>query len=96
MTKGLLEVFSESELGFWCPGCEHYHIFYTENTYGFPVWDFNGNYDKPTFNPSLLNTRPNSNYRCHLFMRDGKIQYLSDCHHKLAGQTVDMISPDEV
>lgn len=27
---------------------------------------------------------------CHSFVRDGKIQYLSDCTHELAGQTVDM------
>lgn len=28
--------------------------------------------------------------RCHSFIRDGKIQYLSDCTHELAGQTVEM------
>lgn len=27
---------------------------------------------------------------CHSFVRDGRIQFLSDCTHKLAGQTVDM------
>lgn len=29
--------------------------------------------------------------RCHSFIRDGKWQFLSDCGHALAGQTVDMI-----
>jgi hypothetical protein len=27
---------------------------------------------------------------CHSFVTDGKIQYLSDCTHKLAGQTIDL------
>lgn len=29
-------------------------------------------------------------YRCHSFITEGKIQFLSDCSHSLAGQTVDM------
>jgi hypothetical protein len=64
-------------------------------------WQFNGNMEKPSFTPSLLNT---GNYynektgqndiecRCHLFVTDGKIQYCSDCTHELAGQTVELIS----
>lgn len=28
--------------------------------------------------------------RCHSFVRDGKIEFLSDSTHKLAGQTVDL------
>lgn len=27
---------------------------------------------------------------CHSFITDGRIQFLSDCTHKLAGQTVDL------
>lgn len=27
---------------------------------------------------------------CHSFVRDGKIMFLSDCTHKLAGQTVEI------
>jgi len=27
---------------------------------------------------------------CHSFIRDGKIEFLSDCTHKLAGQTVEL------
>lgn len=29
--------------------------------------------------------------RCHTFIRDGKIEFLGDCEHALAGQTVPMI-----
>lgn len=28
--------------------------------------------------------------RCHSYVTDGKIQYLSDCSHSLAGQTVEL------
>lgn len=37
--------------------------------------------------------RPDSGFSCqvcHSFVRDGKIQYLNDCSHELAGQTVDL------
>lgn len=30
---------------------------------------------------------------CHSFVRDGKIEFLGDCTHKLAGQTVEL--PEE-
>lgn len=62
---------------FYCPGCECYHGF--NNT-----WDFNGDMEKPTVSPSLLS----SPVRCHLFIREGNIEYLTDCEHKLAGQIV--------
>lgn len=29
-------------------------------------------------------------HRCHSFVRDGKIQFLNDCTHELAGKTVEM------
>ena len=29
-------------------------------------------------------------YQCHSFIRDGKIEFLNDCSHDLAGQTVDL------
>lgn len=29
-------------------------------------------------------------YVCHSFVRDGEIQFLDDCTHKLAGQTVEL------
>lgn len=30
-------------------------------------------------------------YRCHSFVRDGRIEFLGDSTHKLAGQTVDLL-----
>ena len=60
-------------------------------------WRFNGDFEKPTFSPSMLMTydgheNPETGHvRDHFFVRDGKIQYLSDCNHNMAGKTVDMI-----
>ena len=64
----------------------------------FPTWTWNGSYEAPTFNPSLLiecegdveyggNIPPSV---CHLYVTDGKIHYLNDCTHALKGQTVEM------
>ena len=30
-------------------------------------------------------------YTCHSFVKEGKIQFLGDCTHELAGATVDMV-----
>lgn len=37
-----------------------------------------------------VEARPEWCYRCHSFVKDGKIQFLSDCSHSLAGQTVEL------
>lgn len=34
-------------------------------------------------------------YRCHSFVRDGRIEFLADSTHALAGQTVDLIPFDK-
>jgi hypothetical protein len=69
---------------FWCPGCKENHA-YTAGR-----WQFNGDLERPTFTPSLLYGKDGRHKRCHLFMTDGKIQYLSDCDHELAGKTIDV------
>jgi hypothetical protein len=57
-------------------------------------WGFNGNLDAPTFTPSLMVNQGHSS-QCHSFLTDGKIQFLSDCNHALAGQTVDLLLVEE-
>jgi len=37
-------------------------------------------------NDSELEGCPTSCKRCHIFIRDGMVEFLSDCTHKLAGQ----------
>jgi len=70
-----------------CLGCGYEHAFALRSVGGHH--DFNMDLDNPTVSPSLLENN-NPNRVCHSFIRDGKIQYLSDCHHHLAGQTVEL------
>lgn len=81
---------------FWCPGCDRAH--------GISVqpgrWTFNGDPLKPTFSPSVLSfhVHPETGERvhdCHSFVRDGMIQFLNDCTHPLAGQTVELPGFDD-
>jgi hypothetical protein len=69
---------------FHCPGCQYGHSFEV------PRWNWNGSFDKPTFTPSLLCNQHDAGSRCHSFVTDGMIQFLSDCWHPLAGQTVEI------
>lgn len=87
---------------FYCPGCalviKAANPDYDETTvrelsiHAMNVRDvhrFNGNPDCPTFEPSIMyNFVPG--HVCHSFVRDGRIQYLSDCTHPLAGQTIEL------
>ncbi len=73
---------------FHCPGCDYGHSVRTKGPE--PCWQWNGDPTKPTVTPSLLVEQSNVDRRCHSFIRDGQILFLSDCHHKLAGQTVDI------
>jgi hypothetical protein len=91
---------------FYCEGCGMAHGCNDR-------WTFNGDFEKPTFSPSILvrgtqritdeehdlimagkriEPRP---FVCHSFVTDGKIQYLNDCTHSLAGQTVELIDEEE-
>lgn len=58
------------------------------------AWSFDGDLQTPTLAPSLLLTYtfgdPQQTYICHSFVKAGQIQYLSDCTHALAGQTVEL------
>lgn len=55
-----------------------------------PVWNWNGDVENPTLSPSILTTcqLPNKPLRCHCFVRNGMIEYLSDCNHEFASQTL--------
>jgi hypothetical protein len=72
---------------FECPGCGGAHMIRTEGER--PRWHWNGDLERPTCNPSLL-VGPGTSYQCHSFIRDGKIEFLSDCWHELRGQTVEI------
>ncbi|MFA6066883.1 MAG: DUF6527 family protein [Candidatus Babeliaceae bacterium] len=77
---------------FECPGCEHAHVVYVKESAQKIAWDFNGDIDKPTFSPSILNkwTEGEAHKVCHCYIEDGKIQFLGDCTHELKNQTVEL------
>lgn len=86
---------------FRCPGCDNLHLIsdQTSLTRG-AKWDFDGNLESPTFSPSYLLwwDHPVTKKRektCHSFIKNGSIQYLNDCSHSLAGQTVALPELDE-
>jgi hypothetical protein len=91
---------SGEEYGFRieCPGCKAggfggAHILTTGKVTK-TRWEFNYDLDKPTFSPSLLCQfgwgEERTKVVCHSFIRDGMIQYLADCTHPLANQTVEL------
>ena len=83
---------------FWCPACEEAHCVTTEwlidreavtlapsVLVGGVQWPKSGPFYKPG------HSAPEGGATvCHSFVRDGRIEYLSDCTHALAGQTVDL------
>ncbi|WP_336152118.1 DUF6527 family protein [Acinetobacter sp. 99] len=77
-----------------CPGCKYLHPLHVGEQHKVR-WEFDGNLERPTFSPSLLVNGGHAN-QCHSFIRDGQIQFLSDCHHELAGKTVDLPEVEEL
>lgn len=67
----------------YCPACKRSHLFGTE-------WKFNGDFDEPTFNPSLNIESERSPRRCHFFVRDGIIDYCGDSTHAFRGKAIYM------
>lgn len=88
---------------FHCPGCKMLH----GPTVDGDGWTWNQSLERPTFEPSILvsgkrpapgqdpASGPWPDFRCHSFVRDGRIQFLGDCTHELAGQTVDLPAWDD-
>lgn len=88
----ILRAEAGDRLTWWCPGCNGSHAVKT----GVNGWTWNGAIDSPTFTPSVLVTYDGSDAGqaksppavCHSFVTDGQMQFLDDCTHALAGQTV--------
>lgn len=77
----------EQWLYLWCPGCGLIH---TPIVDGKGAWTWDGNLEAPTLSPSILVSYGAGARSCHSFVRNGQWQYLEDCTHELAGQTVDL------
>jgi hypothetical protein len=79
-------------IAFWCPGCGESHAVCTRGDPALrPVWGWDGNIAAPTITPSIKVTKGHGHKPpdvCHSFVRAGSIQFLGDCTHALAGNTV--------
>lgn len=83
-TKGKLRVTTDGYLAY-CPGCSCYHFFDRR-------WKFDGNFDKPTFTPSLVvvGDGVETPLKCHSFLTAGHWYYLLDSTHELAGAIAEL------
>ncbi|HUV66985.1 MAG TPA: DUF6527 family protein [Sedimentisphaerales bacterium] len=60
---------------------------------GTHCWSWNGDTEKPTLKPSIRTK--NREHVCHTFINDGQVQFLADCTHELAGQTLPLLDIEE-
>lgn len=89
-------------LVFWCPGCDVGHPVKVEGPHAWGYnnnpdaptftpsvlvtgvqWD-----PAEHFHRKAHKVAPGGKTVCHSFVRDGQVQFLDDCMHALAGQTV--------
>lgn len=76
-------------VAYMCPGCKHKHVVEAAR------WNWNGSLDKPTLSPSVRHfyvhpKRKEEVTTCHYYVRDGWIEFCSDCQHNLASQRVEL------
>ena len=71
---------------FFCPACRTDHVLRDLK--------FNGDHRKPSFTPSVCVRTWDENYLvlsiCHSYVIDGRIHYLYDCSHEMAGKVVEL------
>lgn len=93
-------------IAFWCPGCKEMHRVtsawtfdgnVTAPTFSPSILVTSGHYAPGhtgkcwcDFNREHPGDTSFECSRCHSFVRAGRIQFLTDCTHELAGQTVDI------
>ena len=73
-------------LAYLCPGCKKEHRISIAPITG---WGFNNDFQNPTFTPSVNWT--NGTVVCHHFVKDGMVQFLSDCTHENKDKTLPMV-----
>jgi len=104
MKAELIEIRGETphtRITWYCPGCGCHHGVPTPPD--IRAWQWNGSLGSPSLRPSVLIRyngpdagSPGSPMAvCHCFVTNGKIEFLSDCTHPLAGTTVEMKDIDE-
>lgn len=94
----------DTGLSFFCLGCDCYHAVNLDSQRPGHAWSWNSSEARPTITPSVLvrtgrevdpafvREEGDPPERCHSYVTDGRIQYLDDCTHHLAGKTIDLPS----
>jgi hypothetical protein len=73
----------------WCPACmEPHRIWTTAKNRNGATWSFNNDMEAPSFDPSVNISWGTDGRRCHYHLTAGKLIYLTDCTHHLAGKTI--------
>lgn len=81
--EGMVALSPDRELlGFWCQGCDCLHMVNIVPDCR-PAWGWDGDPYKPTLSPSFRSYWPANHdrpeqTRCHLYLRGGIIEFLSD------------------
>lgn len=75
---------------FMCPGCQHIHQIFTNDSKSNVKWDTKGDENSLVVSPSLLVWSGEENGRklgvCHSFIKGTHIEFLGDCSaHNLRG-----------
>ncbi len=103
LSEMLISTAQGDHIFFFCPGCKSAHMLRVARECVPDGWGYNGVPESPTFTPSVLVTYPgpdadtvdedghrNPSRVCHSVVTEGRIQFLNDSTHALAGQTVDL------
>lgn len=83
-----IHIIEENYIAFHCPGCGNSHgvTINGRRNASDATWTWNGNFDKPTFNPSV-----HCIGYCHSTITDGMITFDdNDTKHNLKGKTVEI------
>ena len=84
-------------VSFRCPGCDMFHTLpLGGNVKNQNVWTWNEDVTCPTILPSIKSSVELYGNRpvqiCHSYVKEGQIEFLSDCTHELRGSTVPLNS----
>lgn len=91
-----------AKLSAFCPACDFEHGFRVDleghGLWGVGnTWDFDGNWEKPTFSPSMganMGGTDKLHPVCHSFLENGLWKFQGDCTHSFAGQVLEVPYPD--
>jgi hypothetical protein len=82
-----LNLLADDLIVFHCPGCQCAHEI-PVNIRKTPHWFWNKDLERPTVVPTLDIFPDDPDRRCKFGICEGNISFMSECWHKLRGQTV--------